>query len=52
MWTPLLTVLVIVAAAVVALLVLERLEFLSVFPWLRRRRRPGEDGQPGGPPAR
>jgi hypothetical protein len=49
MWTPLLTVLVIVAAAVVALLVLERLEFLSVFPRLRRRWRGGADGGQGPP---
>jgi hypothetical protein len=50
MWTTLLIVLLI-GAAVIALLVLERLEFLSVFPRLRRRWRGGADeGGGGGPP--
>lgn len=50
MWTSLLIVLLVLAAAVGVLLVLERMEFLSVFPRLRRRR-PGGDGGPGKPPA-
>ena len=47
-------VLLAILAAAVALVVLNRLEFLSVFPRQRRRPRPGGDGPPegGGPPAR
>lgn len=49
MWTSLLIVSLVLAAAVAVLLVLERMEFLSVFPRLRRRR-PGGDNGPGEPP--
>ncbi len=46
-------VLLAILAAVAALVVLNRLEFLSVFPRRRRRPRPGEDGPSGGgPPVR
>jgi len=44
-------VLLAILAAAVALVVLNRLEFLSVFPRRRRRPRPGGDGPEGGPPA-
>ena len=44
-------VLLAILAAAIALVVLNRLEFLSVFP-RRRRPRPGGDGpEGGGPPA-
>jgi hypothetical protein len=45
-------VLLAILAAAVALVVLDRLEFLSVFP-RRHRPRPGGNGpESGGPPAR
>ena len=44
-------VLLAILAAAVALVVLNRLEFLSEFPRRRRRPRPGGDGPEGGPPA-